>query len=448
MTTILVLGAGPAATATAIMLRQLGHDVSLVGKHKRDAFLEGASARVVEGFDRLGCHNAMRVLTDRRSRVSAWQASPVLANSEHVVDRKALDSALWLDAQCAGVTVLKARVRQVINTAQGWRVIATDAGGSNHSLTCQFLVEARGRSAPKQSADVMGMQRAVSLVQHFHCQARTPGFTYTEPFEEGWVWATCDPSGHCSVQIVIDPEHHKAQMHEPLEIMHQRLSLKLRYLPQRLGALEPVGPVLSRGIQPTLRGDIIGLTHLRVGDAAYSVDPLSGHGMYEALSGAFAAAPTINTILRRPQSAVAAMRFYEERATRLFTSRAQAAGHFYASTQQWGGAPFWASRSAATVHAGKPTGSTPRFDIRPVVEDGFIVERWVLITAGHPEGVRFIGGEEVSSLLREPDALSSFAEALSRAGVAEPHRRAIMIELSCALGQRIKQSGSLERAAE
>ncbi|MFG0634573.1 NAD(P)/FAD-dependent oxidoreductase [Pseudomonas sp. xss_2] len=433
MNTILVLGAGPAAVATSILLRQLGHDVRLVGKNKKDAFLEGASPRVVEGLRRVGCSNALRVLTDRRSRLSLWGERPKLANSEYVVDRKALDSALWLDAQCAGVSTLKARVRQVMKTPEGWMVIATDPGGDHHHLACRFLVEARGRSAPKILPDEQAECRAISLLRHFVSDGSTPSLTCSEPFEEGWAWATSAVDGFCSVQLVPDPDHLKPNDCETVLDVHQRMYAKLEHLPRLLGALDPAGTVLSRGIQPVRRGGIVSQDYLRVGDAAYCVDPLSGHGMYEAVSGAFAAAPTINTLLRRPQAHAVALRFYEERATRLFDARAGAARHFYSANEQWQHAQFWAARSHSVLQASTALSDVPLFDRRPVIEDGFITERLVLVTRDHPEGIRFVAGIELAGLLCQQGAtadLSSVEEALIRLSIPAEQRRTLLIALS------------------
>ncbi|MNJ50182.1 hypothetical protein D3C77_454450 [compost metagenome] len=258
-------------------------------------------------------------------------------------------------------------------------------------------MEARGRNAPKAAPDVFNGFTSIALNRDFRSGNRSARRTLTESFDEGWAWATEDGEGNCSLQLVVD----HARLERPLEALHEQLVERLSLIPERLGQLQPLSAVLARGIQPVLRGGLVDNRQLRVGDAAYSCDPLSGHGMYEALAGAFAAAPTINTLLRCSERSAMACSFYRQRAEALFHERLQTAREFYRSEIRWPHSAFWLLRRQLALPqlASEPlvAGLFPM----AVVEDGLIVERNVVRTAEYPRGVRFVANVDLAILLND-----------------------------------------------
>lgn len=407
MTAILVVGAGPAAVISAILLRRMGHRVQVIGRVRRHSLMEGASPRVAEGLARVQCRNALAVLGPRWQRVAAWGGEYREVNGEHVIDRHRLDRALTMDLLAADVGFIEGRVLQLGKVPDGWWGVAELASGERIDLSAQFLVEARGRSASKLLPDVFSGPMGVALTRHFQGRESDHPLTLTEPFDEGWAWATVDANGSCSIQLVLDHGALDSYRGQALETVHGRLCQRLRMIPERLGALVPKGAIQSRGIQPVLRGGLVDDAQLRVGDAAYSCDPLSGHGMYEAISGAFAAAPTINTLLCRRDLADLACRFYRERAATLFHQRLSTAAEFYRSEPRWMEQPFWCNRreqaqDAIHVHPAQ----VARVVATAVVEDGLIVERKILVTADNPRGIRFVAGVDLVQLLEARKAIS------------------------------------------
>lgn len=58
-----------------------------------------------------------------------------------------------------------------------------------------FLVEARGRSAPKHAPDICVGPLSIALIGSFQGRAGGEARTLTEAFDEGWAWATSDSQG-------------------------------------------------------------------------------------------------------------------------------------------------------------------------------------------------------------------------------------------------------------
>jgi flavin-dependent dehydrogenase len=397
---IAVLGAGPAALALTIALRRMGLHPQVIGRPRPQPAVEGLSYRVAQGLQQLGCRKALSLLGEPWRRQSGWGGTQVEMNGEFVVQRQALDAALWEDARQAGVDLYAGLVRSVEHAGPGdWCIDWEGEKGRRHTTRARFVVESRGRAAPKWGADEIAAQPLVALTRSFSGAAPGRRTTFTESFEDGWMWGTLDADGTASVQLVLHPDTVKRHGGD-LDATHAAGLRQLSAVTGLLGdALQAQGATSVRGIQAVLRANCCQPDGLRVGDAAYSSDPLSGHGMFEAVSGALAAAPTLRTLLQRPGDAQAACEFYTSRVRAIFMQRQRAARDHYATETRWSDAAFWRGMQAASIaRDASPAAQAAEIVHRPVVENGFIVERRVVLTPAHPRGVRFIDGVDLPAL--------------------------------------------------
>ncbi|NML18732.1 flavin-dependent monooxygenase QhpG [Azohydromonas caseinilytica] len=410
---IVILGAGPAALMLALALRRLGLQPLVIGRPRLQPAVEGLSHRAAQGLRQLGCDTALALAGAPWRRLSSWAGAQVEMNGEFIVERQAFDAALARDARQAGVALQDGRVRQAEHRGPGdWRIHWENAPGVPRMTTARFVVESRGRSAPKWAPDRYAGAPALALTRAFRTQRRGRRSTFTESFADGWAWGTLDADGAATVQLVMQPQRLKAQGGDA-DAAHAAALARLSATHALLGPLQPAGDIGVRGIQTVWRGACGLEDGLRVGDAAYTCDPLSGHGLFEALSGALATAPTIRTLLQRPALATLARGYHEDRIRQIFLERLRTAAGHYAAETRWAGEPFWRGVHAlGHIPLLSPAPQPPAgaaFVSQPVVEDGFIVERRVVRTPEHPRGVRFLGGIELPRL----------HEAL-QAGPAEP----------------------------
>lgn len=401
MNPLLILGAGPAASLLAIALARYDIPAQMIGRRRTAPAVEGLSQRVVEALKQLGCHEALALLGPRWHRVSSWNAQEVEMNGEFVVDRVAFDAALLRDVKAAGVDLHDGLVRELERGDDGgWCVRWEDGEGRLQRTEAALLAECRGHTAPKMAPDRCAGPTLVSLGRTFDGARPQPRTTFIESFPSGWAWGGVDQQGRAHIQVVVQPAS-VAAVGGDLDLAHAAALAQLTRLPRRFGMqLKPAGTTRARGIQAALRGGVVGHGYLRVGDAAYTCDPLSGHGMFEAASGAIAAVPVINTLLRRPAQTVVAQRYLRERIETVFASRVEAARQHYAAETHWLDEPFWRQVTQPPVASSLARASVAAaaFATRPVVEDGFIVERRVVVSAEHPRGVRFIDGIDLGRL--------------------------------------------------
>src|SRR5262249_31109511 len=197
----------------------------------------------------------------------------------------------------------------------------------------------------------------------------------------------------------------------------------LREIPEARRWLEGASAcstVRARDATPILGGPLVSARSLRVGDAAFAVDPLSGQGLFEAVATALAAAPVVNTLLRRTSDRALAQEFYRERIAETFLRLARAGRDAYRAQQRWRDEPFWSARRAwPDDEPARRAGGPATIRSVAVSEDGYIVSRRAIVTPDHPRGVWRLNSVELVPLLEFAVAHRSDGDEHLVAGYAE-----------------------------
>ena len=89
--------------------------------------------------------------------------------------------------------------------------------------------------------------------------------------------------------------------------------------------------------------------YVMVGEANYSLDPLSSTGVEKALQSALIGAAVVNTLLNYPERSKLCTQFYRDRQQEAVTTHTAWMNQYYREVERYAGEPFWSARRAAPV---------------------------------------------------------------------------------------------------
>lgn len=413
---ILILGGGPSGAAVALGLQRLGYQqITVVTQPRPFKAMEGISERVVEGLKGAGFKHALEHLPEPSARFVTWDGDSNQANTERLIDRAAFDSALMVDLAMQGIHVIQGRVESV-RSAEFGHEVSVESCEQTLLLAADFLVEARGRAAPSAKLKRFRGAETISLLQYWQGEEQERN-SAVQSFENGWAWLAADDNGRRYLQLTFDVAN--TDLPEKSELIRfcndklQNLSAAQPFIENA----EPTGELHARTSTPILCEEAVGNNWIRVGDAAMSVDPLSGNGIFQTLSSSLQAPAVINTLMAKPDKARLAQQFHQLRITELFYRFARIGRDFYLMEKQWPSVPFWQDRSmwpdTLPIHQ---TTDISEMTVcqRPVVNDGFIELVDVVITADQPLGIWHLSGIALAPVLNAYKASRNMNELKSK----------------------------------
>lgn len=425
---VCVIGGGPAGSVMAARLAQLGLEVCLV---ERDVFPrprlgESLSPGVRPLLDVAGARHAveqsgLRVRRVRSNWDGAWTERVDPREEGVLVDRGRFDALLVAHARAVGVAVLQpATIRRRTRDDDVWR-LTMETRGTTRVVRARFLVDAAGRAAALPGRRIRTGPRTVALYQYWE-GAQVPSAPRIEAGTDAWYWGVPLPGGRYNTLAFVDAGSLRA--HAGAREAYFHALLERSSLMEGCTAPRPVGCVLAADATPYLDERCVSPVHIKVGDAALAIDPLSSSGVQKAVQSALSGAVVVNTLVRRPEEAEVAQRFYRDSLTQASDRhRVWAAGH-YATVSARGVSSFWRARStqrhgmavpASSLSASSPAdvsaqiGSEARVRLSPqaqLVEAPRLDAEFVSVGAAlrHPAldaPVAFVGGWELAPLVRE-----------------------------------------------
>jgi flavin-dependent dehydrogenase len=317
---VLILGGGPAGTSAALALQRRGMQTVVVERtryasHARPAdTLAGDCAPLLHGL-------GVGIPARAAPILSAWGDGEIRAHPEpgwHV-DRSAFDATLARAAEDTGALVYcDARPHAIMPLRRGWRVSVAQT-----TLDARFVVDATGRSAwfaTRAGARRRHVDRLLAFTATF---AGTPSddALLVESVPDGWWYSLPRPGGGALAVYLTDTG--RPFVPALAETRHTRL---------RLDGLVSVRPSTA-ATQALDR--FTGRAWLAVGDAAYTMDPLSGCGVVRAIESGLRAAEAI---------AHGALEAYHRETESRFAAELQARAHYYGLERRWARTAFWRNR--------------------------------------------------------------------------------------------------------
>jgi 2-polyprenyl-6-methoxyphenol hydroxylase-like FAD-dependent oxidoreductase len=415
---IVVCGAGPAGSVVAQRLAAAGLRVALIGAATRPGW-EGLSSRsrsllIEEGVDPEG-----NVIAGPLVRRGVWANGRSVEGVEWLVERAALTDAVSARAREQGADYRVETVTSTTRVGDHWRVALR--GGE--VLVAPTVVDARGRRARSSRPQARSSQRnelqnielqsggprssgpvLLAIGQRFRRRGTRASGTGIGVTDTGWCW-WAERGDALWIQIIGKPR----SLRPPAWAAAAAAQIPALARVFEGACLE--GVPVARAAHTQICG-APGIAHAQlggaheaahapptfwlVGDAAMALDPLSGQGVYEAVRGARLVATAIQSVTGGGDARVA-QRFVAERREEAWLHGVRVAADFYRENGDRGG--FWSETAAAYEALLTPVAAeSMRIERRPVLDQGRIVERDVMVTADHPRGVWHVAGVPLVAL--------------------------------------------------
>jgi flavin-dependent dehydrogenase len=334
---VLVIGGGPAGSTAAALLAGRGYRVILLEKahHPRFHIGESLLPANLPLLERLGVAEAVKAIG-----IEKWGAEFVSPWHEHKqsfefadamdksmpmayqVRRAEFDEILIRNASRKNARVVEGcQVREVdfLPGNTGALAQARHDDGSIETVHARFVLDASGRDtflgnrfkAKRRNRK----HNSAAIYAHFSGAERSPGRAAGNItifwFEHGWFWLIPLAGGTASVGAVIWPYYMKTRNKRPLDqFLHETIAL-CAPLRERLKQAQLASPVEATGNYSYVCDRTHGSNYLLLGDAYTFIDPVFSSGVMLAMHSAFVGADTVDTCLRQPQRAAAALKQFD-----------------------------------------------------------------------------------------------------------------------------------------
>ncbi|MEJ2273014.1 MAG: NAD(P)/FAD-dependent oxidoreductase [Woeseiaceae bacterium] len=330
---VVIVGAGPAGSALAILLARRGIDVLLLEKHEfpRDKVCgDFVSPRGLRKLAELGCYeqiaeraylpvNRSFVYLDRaelsRGDFPALPEHPPYGNA---IPRLELDEIMFRQAQREGASTRERCVVSGVTIERDGVTVTADLNDSPAQIHARIVVGADGaNSAVARSVNLqMRDERYVQLAMRSYCKG-LPLEDAVLYFEEaffpgfGWIFPIRPNLANIGVGMVKEPMKKDGIQ---LRAFFERMIEFTRHLARQKGVRVEFTQTAGWPIK-TYGGARRNFFErgLLIGDAGCFVDPISGEGIPLALETAEMAAVTICDALESGDCSEAALSSYERR---------------------------------------------------------------------------------------------------------------------------------------
>lgn len=428
---VAVLGGGPAGTTVANRLARMGYEVQLfeASAFPRRHVGESLHAQALSLFEQVGVREEMHSAGFLRPRgaLVLWAGERRLRTdvaNGFQVDRGRFDAILLKAAKNAGAQVAQpARVTDFTHPGAGsWRLTVTE-GGTVRFFKCRFVVDASGRNGCLPGRRLRLQPPTIALYAYWYGadigSDRGGDDTLIEACTDQWYWAAPLPDGSVNATVFVDPT--RCKMTGGVNVTDCYLRL-LRDSTLLSGCLDGrmATPVRACAAAASHIENPIGEDWMKIGEAAFTLDPLSSQGVQNAIMGGLQAAAVVNTILGYPECRTVAMKFCQDRLTEAAEQHAATTARFYRQQAAATPSTFWNARASGGLL--NSNGAAPRLSRRhtPLVLDALLQvnplasrqqtpalleDRIVLQTALHVPGHRpaiWLEGQSLAELLEWP----------------------------------------------
>jgi flavin-dependent dehydrogenase len=417
---VCVIGGGPAGATIARRLALLGHSVCLVEKtdNSQNKIGESLPPNILVLLDTLGLRERIEAASFIRpdKTVVRWtDKSDFTKHSDgqpgFLVNRGRFDQILLEAAKEAGVKVFQPAqaLRPTLDEAQNWN-IPVRYDSELLKIKAKYLVEAAGKRSFFGQKRKRFSAPTVALYAYWQNPNVERGATLIEAGREEWFWGAHLPDGNFSAMVFIDPKRGRGKN---LESFYCSLLAESSFL---RGCLDGKLAARVKGCDASgyIDEEPVNERLIKVGEACFSIDPLSSQGVQAAINSGLQGSFVVHTLLSRPENSAEAIQFYQARQKETVARHHKFAARFYSESHFYGAQSFWQER-AVLKSSSLPEIARKNVDLsgnlhlklsdsatiinEPCITGEIIAKRRALMHPGFERPVAYVNNTEIALLL-------------------------------------------------
>ena len=407
---VIVIGGGPAGSATATMLARKGWQVIVMEREQfpRDHVGESLLPASIPILEELGALPAVEsagflpkygatMVWGSGDAPWSWYFKETSQRYPHSyqVWRPQFDKILLDNAKTQGVTVLEGhQVTEVIfDGEEAIGVEFTNVDGVPGEAQCRFIVDASGQSTlisrNRNSKKWDPFFQNLAVYAYFTGAKPLPepdqNNIFIESYRYGWIWSIPLHTGRTSVGVVVDSQtgQEGIQQNGAKAFLEAQLAQSNHTRAMLENANIDSEPNVVMDWSYTAE-KLYGPGYILTGDAACFVDPLFSSGVHLALMSGILAAAYVTTALNNPTMVEDAGQVYQELYLKEYNQFREMARLFYSSnlsTESY----FWEARRITNTDEYSPrhsfiqavAGQPPRGYERVVLDRGQAPEEFI-----------------------------------------------------------------------
>jgi flavin-dependent dehydrogenase len=353
-TEVCIIGGGPAGASAARKLALLGHSVCLIEKtdNSQNKIGESLPPNILVLLDALGVREKIEAASFLRpdKAVVRWSDESAFTKSFHgqpgfLVNRGRFDGILLEAAKEAGVNVIQPAqaLRPVFDETRQWNIPVRAASGLL-KIKAKYLVEAAGKGSFFKRKRKRYSASTVALCAYWRNAKIESAATLVEAGREEWFWGAGLPDGAFSAMVFIDAKRRREK--QDLQSFYRSLLAESTLLRGCLRG-SPVSAVKGFDASGYIDEEPVNENLIKVGEACFSIDPLSSQGVQAAMNSALQGAFVVHTLLTRPENSSEAMRFYRTRQAETVARHHHLAARFYSESRFYKTGAFWQKRAVS-----------------------------------------------------------------------------------------------------
>lgn len=408
---VVILGAGPAGTSSAIRLAQMGLNVGVVERRSFPRSHVGIciSDETVDLIEVLGLGEPFRNARFWRRNVTAvrWEdrRTRLVPQTGYHVDRAVLDRLMLCGARSAGATVYQpCRIQRVERSNDpGWRMTIASEDRCD-LLKARFIIDAAGRRPAIPGTRIKDGPPLVSIHANWALKTGVEFDGLIEAGEDAWLWFAQTASDRAVVSVFCDPRRLRRPRDQDVQtkyraLLRQFCTLQLERLGEQCSDLQACDATSQHAENP------IGDRYIRLGDSCFTVDPLSSQGVHLALQSGLQGAIIVNTILRKPENTEAAQQFFRMRVVERIDRHTVRTKQEYGRVSATCPNAFWRERAGDAL-VFETRGPYPYMDPSPEVPDQVAVSPDMTLDAAPAIVGMFV---EVRQVVKHPNTEGGIA---------------------------------------